>query len=173
VGLETLLEEEEKKKRCASSLVPPAHQRARRRAALQVCHCPEPRDRGLECAGAAAAGAAGAPDAAGGRVARHFTCDECFSAHVERPEALADGADGAVCVACCAAGGAGCGGSFSLQEAAQHASALAFLVLQRNADDRRMVALQARALCSVRALGRALLRVCCCGCGQSLSLSLR
>jgi len=89
-----------------------------------VCRCPEPRDQGLEC------------DAA----ARHFACDECFSAHVSRLEALCK-ADGGR-VKCCASDWGGCTARFTLQAAAQHATPLAFETLQRHVDDLKHVAMQ-------------------------------
>ena len=88
-----------------------------------VCHCPEPRDKGLECDG----------------VTRHFACDECFSAHVSRLEALCEAEGGFV--KCCASDW-GCAARFTIQAAAQHATPLAFETLQRHADDLKHVALQ-------------------------------
>ena len=88
-----------------------------------VCHCPEPRDKGLECDG----------------VTRHFACDECFSAHVSRLEALCEAEGGFV--KCCASDW-GCTARFTIQAAAQHATPLAFETLQRHADDLKHVALQ-------------------------------
>ena len=88
-----------------------------------VCHCPEPRDKGLECDG----------------VTRHFACDECFSVHVSRLEALCEAEGGFV--KCCASDW-GCAARFTIQAAAQHATPLAFETLQRHADDLKHVALQ-------------------------------
>ena len=85
-----------------------------------ICHCPEPRDRGLEC------------DAA----AKHFVCEECFSVHVVRLEALCETSGR---VKCC---GWDCAARFTIQAAAQHATPLAFETLQRHADDLKQVALQ-------------------------------
>ena len=89
-----------------------------------ICMEPWPRDQGLEC------------DAA----ARHFACDECFSAHVSRLEALCE-ADGGR-VKCCASDWGGCTARFTLQAAAQHATPLAFETLQRHVDDLKHVAMQ-------------------------------
>ena len=86
-----------------------------------ICHCPEPRDQGLEC------------DAA----AKHFACDDCFSVHVVRLEALSEANDGRV--KCC---GWDCAARFTIQAAAQHATPLAFETLQRHADDLKHAALQ-------------------------------
>ena len=85
-----------------------------------ICHCPEPRDRGLEC------------DAA----AKHFVCEECFSVHVVRLEALCETSGR---VKCC---GWDCAARFTIQAAAQHATPLAFETLQRHADDLKQAALQ-------------------------------
>lgn len=90
-----------------------------------VCHCPEPRDKGVEC------------DAQ----ARHFACDECFSLHLEGLEALCrDGPAGRI--KCCASAFAGCTATFSFQTAAQHATPLAFDAVRKNADDLKQVELQ-------------------------------
>ena len=86
-----------------------------------VCHCPEPREKGLEC----------------GAAARHFACDECFSLHAARLEAL--GGRDKNLVTCFAQP---CTATFSLQEAAKHASQLAFESLRRHIDDHRHVAMQ-------------------------------
>ena len=88
-----------------------------------VCHCPEPRSQGVEC------------DAA----ERHFTCDDCLSAHVTRLEALSDADSGGV--KCCASDW-GCASRFPIQVVAQHATPLAFATLQRHANDLKHVALQ-------------------------------
>eukprot|EP00966_Prymnesium_polylepis_P013460 310644-Prymnesium_polylepis.1 len=87
-----------------------------------VCHCPEPSDKGLQCTAST----------------RHFSCDECFSAHVSRLEALCE--DGGR-VKCCASAW-GCDASFTIQDAAQHATPLAFETLQRHTEDLKQVALQ-------------------------------
>jgi len=84
-----------------------------------LCLCPAPPEQGLECDGAA----------------RHFACDECFSAHVQRREALA--ADGLIKCA-----GDGCGCRFTLQAVAKHATTPAFDALRKLADDMKVVAMQ-------------------------------
>ena len=71
---------------------------------------------------------------------RHFVCDECFSDHVSRPDALCE-ADGGR-VKCCASDFEGCAARFTTQVAAKHATPLAFEALQRNADELKHVALQ-------------------------------
>ncbi|KAL3907810.1 MAG: hypothetical protein SGPRY_010041 [Prymnesium sp.] len=90
----------------------------------ELCHCPEPLDNGLQCDGAG----------------HHFTCDECLSAHVCRPDALhADGMH----VKCPLGGGdGGCAACLPLTAVAQHATPLAFETLLRHADDLKQVAMQ-------------------------------
>ena len=90
-----------------------------------MCHCPEPRERGLEC------------DAA----EKHFCCDECFSEHVARADSLLCHEVGGLRIKCCASIN-GCAATFTLQSAATHAASLAFEAMQRNVEDLRHVALQ-------------------------------
>mmetsp|Transcript_9547 Transcript_9547/g.29050 ORF Transcript_9547/g.29050 Transcript_9547/m.29050 type:complete len:1012 (-) Transcript_9547:742-3777(-) len=88
-----------------------------------VCHCPEPRDGGIEC----------------GAEERHFLCDVCFSEHVESAEALCGEDD--VRVKCCGSSHTGCEARFTLRDAAQHAAPVAFETLQRHIKDRLHVSL--------------------------------
>jgi len=90
-----------------------------------VCHCPEPRERGLECTAAE----------------RHFACDECFSLHIQRLEALCEHADKLPEVKCSVPG---CTAAFSLREAAKHATELAFEKLLSHVDDLKLVAVQGK-----------------------------
>ena len=90
-----------------------------------VCHCPEPRDNGLECSAAA----------------RHFACNECFSSHVSRFESLCQDDCNRGLVKCCVEP-SGCRATFTLQEAAKHASPLAFEALQRHTDDLNRIAME-------------------------------
>jgi hypothetical protein len=84
-----------------------------------ICHCPEHRDAGLACG-----------------TGEHFACDECWSSHVSRFEALQAGSGEVKCVA------AGCAATFGLQEVAKHATQHAFEALQRHISDRQKAALQ-------------------------------
>ena len=85
-----------------------------------VCHCPEPRDEGLACS-----------------PGQHFACDECFSRHISRLDALCDDDSGDFkCFA------AGCAATFTPQQVAKHASPDAWETAQRRVNDRQKVALQ-------------------------------
>ena len=77
-----------------------------------VCHCPSARLEGVEC-----------PEA-------HFVCNECFSAHVMRADAISS--DTSDSVVCCAKAYCKCTGTFTLQQTVKHATLLAFETLQRN-----------------------------------------
>ena len=90
-----------------------------------LCHCPEPRDKGLECSAAPP----------------HFACNECFSSHVSRFESLCKDDCNRGRVKCCAEQ-AGCPATFTLQEAAKHASPLAFEALQTHTDDLNKIVMQ-------------------------------
>ena len=87
-----------------------------------LCLCEEPRDKALECDN------------------KCFACDECFSAHVSRPESLCTDHPGHV--RCCASAANGCTATYTFQIAARHASPEAFDALQRNENERRTVAMQ-------------------------------
>ena len=87
-----------------------------------LCFCEEPCDKGLECENGC------------------FACDECFSAHVARPEALC--ADRPGHIKCCASESKACPATYTLQLAARHATADAFEALRRHDNDRRTIVMQ-------------------------------
>ena len=88
-----------------------------------LCHCPAPRDSGLEC----------------GATEGHFACDDCFSLHIERFEALCG--EGGPSVKCCASF-MGCEARFTFQDVARHAAPSAFAKLQDNIEDQRDVSVE-------------------------------
>ena len=87
-----------------------------------LCLCEEPRDKGLECENEC------------------FACDECFSAHVGRPEALCEDRPGYI--KCCASESKECQATYTFQLAARHATSDAFEALRRNDNDRRTIVMQ-------------------------------
>ena len=111
-------------------LVQPAAQEALAEPVLSnaleccLCLCEEPCDKGLECENGC------------------FACDECFSAHVSRPEALCGPTDRPAHIKCCASESKACAATYTFQLAARHATADAFEVLQRNDNDRRTIVMQ-------------------------------